>query len=149
MFWMPDRLSVALRLTVTSLVYQPLLPAVPLATEVVVTGGVRSMLMPETVALAVLPALSVAVPVAVWPAPSPERVTGPVTLATPDCPPMAVKLTVTGALYQPLAFGGRSGAPVMVSGVDGWSSSKIVKVAVPRSPIVGPPTGLDSLRITV
>ena len=71
------------------------------ATVAVVTGLVRSMLMPETVVLAMLPATSTAVPVTDWFAPSPESVTGPVTLATPDWSSVARKVTVTGALYQP------------------------------------------------
>jgi hypothetical protein len=56
--------------TVTSLVYQPLLPRVPEVTAAEVLGLVRSMLMPLTVVLVLLPATSVTVKVTDWLAPS-------------------------------------------------------------------------------
>src|SRR3989442_8168515 len=47
-------------------------------------GAVLSMLIPETVVLVLLPALSVAVPVADWAAPAALRVIGLVQLAIPE-----------------------------------------------------------------
>src|SRR4030042_1429384 len=67
-------------------------------------GSVLSMLTPLTVAEAELPALSVAVPVTNWPAPSDETVVFGVTAATPDNTSLAVKLTMTSLLFQPLAL---------------------------------------------
>ena len=51
----PERLSLALSATVTSLVNQPFVPGVPLTTAAVVSGFVRSILIPVTVVLALLP----------------------------------------------------------------------------------------------
>src|SRR5207249_8669073 len=65
-----------------------------------IAGPVLSMLIPETVALALLPALSVAVPVTLWLAPSPS-VVGPERFASPESASLPVKLTVTSSLYQP------------------------------------------------
>ena len=69
-----------------------------------------------TVVLALLPALSVAVPSTVWSAPSP-RCCGPVTVSMPDRPSSPSKETVTSSEYQPAALAARSGAPVMVGAV--------------------------------
>src|SRR5215216_710330 len=69
-------------------------------------GAVRSMLMFLTLASAVLPALSAAFPVTDWPAPSLESVAGSVHPASPDSASSHVNVTVTGALFQPLAFAG-------------------------------------------
>jgi len=67
-------------------------------------GGVMSMLMLVSAALAEFPALSRQLPVTDWPEPSP-RVVGGVTLNTPDKLSVQVKLTVTVTLFQPLRFG--------------------------------------------
>ena len=69
------------------------------------TGGVLSMLTPLTVAVALFPALSSAVPVADCPAPSAVRVRGAEQLPTPDSPSEQLKLTTTSVLFQPLALG--------------------------------------------
>ena len=69
-----------------------------------IVGLVLSML---TVAgsVAVLPALSIAVPVTGWSPPSVVTVCGAVQLAMPDSAWSAqVKVTVTSALFQPLPF---------------------------------------------
>ena len=71
-------------------------------------GAALSMLMPLTVALAELPALSVTVPVTLWLEPSVLTVMGPVTLATPESASFPVKLTVTMLLYHPAALAARS-----------------------------------------
>ena len=52
-----------------------------------------------------LPALSVQVPVATWPAPLLLNVTGGVQEAMPDSVSAPVNVTVTGVVFQPLASG--------------------------------------------
>ncbi len=99
----------------TSWLYQPSC-SVPV-TDGVMVGLVVSML---TVAgsEAVLPALSVTVPVTVWSLPSvPTVLFGP-QLATPE-PPLSpqVKVTVTAPLFQPFAFAAGDWAWVIVGGV--------------------------------
>ena len=54
--------------------------------------------------VAVLPALSVAVPVTVWPRPSVVLVCGSVHEARPESASPHVKVTVTLELFQPLPF---------------------------------------------
>src|SRR2546430_17635237 len=66
------------------------------------------MLMVGLVTVPTLPARSVALPLADWPAASADRVTGPSVPATPDRLSVAAKLTTTLSLYQLLAFGGGS-----------------------------------------
>lgn len=65
----PERVSEQENVTVTGTLFQPLTFA-PGDLEPVIVGGERSMLMSPTVADAVLPALSVHVPVLDWPTPS-------------------------------------------------------------------------------
>src|SRR6185436_19575696 len=69
----PDRASLQVKCTVTGPLFQPAKLAGGEAAPVM-AGLVRSMLMPLTVALLLLPATSVAVPEALWPAPSLARV---------------------------------------------------------------------------
>src|SRR4051812_23320482 len=91
------------------------------------------MSMPPTVTVAVLPALSVTVPLAVL-APLPDSTTGSGQVATPDRPSEQVKVTVTGPEYQPLAvLVPLVTAPVMVGLV---LSSLTVTVSVPTLPAV-------------
>ena len=82
----------------------------------VIVGGVLSTLMPAMVAVALLPAISVAVPLVVWSAPSP-RVTDDGHDWTPERASPHVKATVTSALYQPAALAARSTEPEMVGAV--------------------------------
>src|SRR2546428_13847290 len=70
--WIPESVSAQLKCTVTSLLYQPAALGEVVAAPLIV-GAVLSMLIPETVVLALLPALSVAVPVAGWAAPPAPR----------------------------------------------------------------------------
>jgi hypothetical protein len=97
-------------LTVSATVYVPLLPAY------VRTGAVSSTFSPPSVAVAVLPARSAAVPLADPFAPSPT-VTGTGHEPTPESASWQWNETVTGALYQPAAFGERSAVAVIVGGV--------------------------------
>src|SRR3954452_5633962 len=67
------------------------------------TGLLLSMLTAAG-SVAVLPALSVTVPVTAWALPSVVTVCGPVQLATPDTASEQVNVTVTLLLFQPSAF---------------------------------------------
>src|SRR5919202_3394502 len=67
------------------------------------TGLVLSMLT-DAGSVAVLPALSFAVPVTVWALPSVVTLCGPVQLAIPDSASLHWKVTVTLVLFQPSAF---------------------------------------------
>src|SRR5439155_3441118 len=62
---------------------------------------------------AVLPALSTAEPETTCPAPSVLTATGEGHAAIPEPPSEQVKLTVTGALFQPFVFGGADRVAVM------------------------------------
>ncbi len=99
----PDKGSEQAKLTVTWALFHPLLPARG-DLELVIMGGVRSILIPPSVVLTEFPARSVQFPVTDWPAPSP-RVVGDEALETPDNASEHVKLTVTWALFQPFALG--------------------------------------------
>src|SRR4051812_1975737 len=111
---MPDRLSSQVNATRTSLCYQPSALGVVVGAPVI-TGAVRSMLIPPSSADALLPALS-------------ETLTGPAPRLTPS-PWMtvssgrvagsmparassAVQWTVTSPWYQPAAFGALVVAPI-------------------------------------
>ena len=120
----PERASSADQVCVTSVLYQPFAFGLVVGAALRF-GAVLSTLMPLTEVLALLPALSVAVPSTVWSAPS-ARCCGPVTVSMPDRPSVPSKETVTSSLYQPAALAARSGAPVMVGAV-----LSMLTVAVP------------------
>src|SRR5690348_11110529 len=65
--------------------------------------------------VALLPALSVAVPVVTWPAPSAVSVVGLLQSATPDGASEQVYATVTSPLYQPAALA--AGACAVMTGL--------------------------------
>ena len=67
--------------------------------------------------LALLPALSTAVPETTWVAPSVESVTGAGHVLTPDPASAHANVTVTFVLFQPLALGAGVTAAVIVGGV--------------------------------
>ena len=96
---MPDRASVPVKLTVTFVLFQPLAFGTGKALAEIV-GGVLSMLRVKGVTL-MLPALSVHVPPADWPAPSLLSVAALVHVSMPDSASVPVKLTVTSVLFQP------------------------------------------------
>lgn len=105
------------KVTVTGVLFQ----AAPLGEGDAVawiTGGVLSRLM-VTEALAVLPALSVAVPETTWLAPSLVNVCGCGQLATPEIASPQVNVTVGFVLFQFAALG----AGEMVALIDGGSLS--------------------------
>src|SRR5438445_3896276 len=97
--WIPESVSAQLKCTVTSLLYQPAALGEVVAAPLIV-GAVLSMLIPETVVLVLLPALSVAVPVADWAAPAALRVIGLVPLAIPERTSEQRKLEVGRALWR-------------------------------------------------
>src|SRR5919199_6155969 len=66
-----------------------------------VCGRVLSMLIPLTIALAAFPALSVAVPLALWAVPSLSSTASPGQVATPESTSAQVKRTRTALLNQP------------------------------------------------
>lgn len=81
------------------------------------------MLIPVTVPVAQLPPGSQdGAEVAVWFAPSVDRVVGGGVVGVPDdgAGSVLVQVIVTGALYHPLALGEVSGVPVTTGG---WSST--------------------------
>ena len=108
----PERLSVALKLTVTLWLVQPA------GAVTVVLGGVLSMFTPGLVAFVWLPARSLTIAGAVSPWPLPLIVAGDGQVPSmPEKPSAQVQLIVTGVLYQPAAFGALAGAPVSVGRV--------------------------------
>src|SRR5450756_1760202 len=96
--------SVQFHVTVTAVLFHPAPLAAGVALAKAMTGGVLSMLMPPTVVVLVLSALSVAVPLTDWLAPSIDSVVwsdaGEVPSATqllmPEAPvPVSVQVNVT------------------------------------------------------
>ena len=75
------------------------------ATLAVVFGAARSIRMPDTVVVVVLPALSVHVADAARFAPSPVTMLGAGVAVTPEPPSVHTQVTVTSALLQPVALG--------------------------------------------
>ncbi len=105
----PDSASLQVQVTVTSLLFQPAALAAGFWIGAVRVGLVRSMLIPPWLAEAVLPATSVQVPLAVWPAPSSSRTSAMLALTAPEVSSSQFHMTVTAALFQPspLAAGAR------------------------------------------
>jgi len=96
----PERASEAVPVSCTVAV----LTVELLAGEAMVNdGGVLSILR-ETEVLALLPALSVAVPLTTWLAPSVVTVTGAGHVATPEELSVQVNVTVTFVLFHPAAL---------------------------------------------
>ena len=125
----PERSSVAVQWIVTSPLYQPFAFGSVVA-EPASSGFVLSMLTCSTVADAALPAVSVAEPEADWFAPWSVSVTSGAHAFTLESASAQVKWTVTGPLFQPLAFAGVRSV-VIVGGV---LSSFRVTESVPRLP---------------
>jgi len=81
------------------------------------TGTVLSMLMLDTVSVALFPARSVTSPVTEIPNPSPGGTAGGEQYATPDRESAQVKLTVAVLLTHPFELGDGARRPVMVGAV--------------------------------
>src|SRR5262249_35708448 len=97
----PERTSLAVPVTVSDAVDCCEL----FAGEAIVRSGAVLSILTLSNSVWELPATSVAVPLAVRVPPSLVSVTGLLTLATPESPSVALKVTVTSELFQPLAFG--------------------------------------------
>src|SRR4051812_9788945 len=100
----------------------------------VMAGASRSMAIPLTVALASLPATSIALPLTDWPGPLAVSVTSSGHTATPDRGSEQVKCTFTGPTYQPPA----PSWPLTIAPViDGAVlSSLTVTASLPRLPAI-------------
>jgi hypothetical protein len=120
---------VPLKVIVTLWLYQPLWSAGRSGVAVTV-GGVLSMLIPLAVAEALLPALSVQDPVADWPAPSVEIVTGGSQASIPERASVPLKVTTTSVLFQPFPFGAGAAAAETLGGVRSMSMPVWVSEAV-------------------
>src|SRR5438128_2693887 len=109
----PERLSLAVKVMVTALLFQPF--AFGLGDWLLVTvGGVRSMLTAGEVNLAMLPVTSVTVTMPVTDLPCVERTSGllaGLVKATPEVASLAANGMETGVLFQPAAFGAGVGVP--------------------------------------
>src|SRR5688500_6506074 len=91
---MPDRASLQLKEVVTVALFQPAALASGLRLALML-GAVLSMLSPALVALAVLPALSLASPLRLWSRPSVLTRAGGEQVSTPERASPQLQLTVT------------------------------------------------------
>src|SRR6266478_1629440 len=102
----PDKSSAAVKLSVTFVLFQPPALGAGVGVPKVSVGGVLSILNPfTTTGVLTFPALSVHVPDADRPLPSPSNVMAPVQTSIPDNESVPAKEMVTFVLFQPLAFG--------------------------------------------
>src|SRR4051794_28462031 len=120
---MPDRSSVQVNPTVTSARYQPS-PLGARSGAAAMVGRTWSRLTKAVSSLALLPAPSTALPTTCWRVASVGMVWAGVQLATPEAgaPPAPSgstqsKLTVTGLLFQPAAFGSGASEWLIVGAV--------------------------------
>jgi len=137
----PESASVQVKLTVTATLFQPFEFGKG-DLELDITGGVLSILIPDTVAEFELPALSVQSPVLDWPVPSDETIcglTGPA--ATPERESAQLKATVTSPLFHPLEFGEGEVDPVTTGRV--LSIFKVTELEPVR------PAPLAAVQVTV
>lgn len=114
----------------TGLLYQPF--ALGLRSAIGLNaGGVESYLNGKDVD-AELPAWSVQVALNVALALSPELYVEELgQLASPDVASLPCQVTVTGLLYQPLAFGLRSGVGLSAGAVESYLSGKVFEPTLP------------------
>src|SRR6478752_4508342 len=95
----------------------------------VTTGATVSTLMPATVVVPLLPALSTAVPVALF-APSAETVASGWQLAMPLTASLQSNCTVTAEVYHPAALGLVAAFPVIVGAVLSTRTVTVLAVSV-------------------
>jgi hypothetical protein len=98
------------------------------------------MLIPPTVMVTELPALSVAIPKTDWSAPSPDRVELPEYDAKPESPSSTMKVTVTDSLFQPLMFGSGLLEPLIVGGVKSMLTETVNEAELPAKSVTVPVT---------
>ena len=101
---------------VTEVLYQPLPLGLAVATPLMV-GAVVSILTAGLSTVVLLPALSTAVPDAVWLVPSLVMTESLGQVSIPERASLQVQWMVTDALYQPLPLGLVVGAPLIVGAV--------------------------------
>src|SRR5439155_14126947 len=134
----PLRASVQVKLTVTSVLFQPF--AFGCGDRVrVIPGAVLSKLMIAAVE-ATLPARSLAVPLIDWFAPSVTTLTGEVTFATPERVSVAENVTVTSELFHPFAFAAGDCAAVSTGGVLSRLMSTVAEAWLPAKSTALPVT---------
>ena len=127
---MPDSVSEQLKLTVAFVVFHPAeLGAGETLAEML---GLVSSILTFTLAVAVTPALFVAVPLTTWFAPCVVTETGDGQLCIPTFVSVQVNETVTLELFHPEAFGGGVIVPVMTGG--GGELTVAVVLDVPVTP---------------
>ena len=99
----PESESEQVNDAVTFVLFQPLAFAAG-KREPLIVGGVLSIFTPVCVFVAVLPALSVQVPIADWLGPSDESVWLAFAANTPDRLSAQLQFSATSELFHPLAF---------------------------------------------
>src|SRR5205823_1538007 len=143
----PDSVSAGVQCTVTLALYQPAAFGDVVAAPVS-EGATRSMLIPLTVVLAELSALSETVPVRDWFAPSVPTVAVAATLAasvvngpltggcavTPEPESVATQLTVTPGLFHPATFGAGLTVGVRTGPVLSLVYDAVVVLGLPLQP---------------
>ena len=113
----------------------------PFGGEVIATtGAVRSIFTAPLVTDAVLPARSVAVPLAVWFAPSVDSCASGPHVAMPDPESAQVKWIETGLLFQPLPFGAGDAAAVMTGAVLSMFKLTLAVAVCPATSVTVPVT---------
>jgi hypothetical protein len=103
-----------LNATVTLVLFQPAAFAAGEGVAVIVGGDLSRLMVTE--AVAVFPALSVAVPTTTWLAPSVATVAGPEQDATPLVLSEQAKVTVTLELFHPAALAAGAATAMIVGG---------------------------------
>ena len=111
----PESASPQTDVTVTGALYHPSAFG-ERSRETETVGFVLSMLT-NAGSEAVFPALSVAVPMTLWCAPSANNVVEPTQLGIPDTASAHANVTVTSVLFQPLAFASGDCVWLIVGGV--------------------------------
>ena len=143
---MPAVASLPEKLIVSGWLYQPLLSAARLAFAVAV-GAVASYLKGR-LAVAMLPALSVQVPLTVALSLSVLQPTGAEQALRPAVASLPAKLTVSGWLYQPFVSAARLAAAVAVGAVASYLSGRLAVATLPALSVQEPLTvalGLSGL----
>jgi hypothetical protein len=99
---MPESASVALKLTTTSPPYHP--SAFAARSAAAATSGAVLSMLTDAGSVAVLPALSVAVPTTIWSSPSVDTTRPGLQDSMPDTASLHWNVTLTSSLCQPAAL---------------------------------------------
>src|SRR5262245_5140382 len=122
----PDSASVAAKVTATGPLFHP--SALGSGDEMAVTAGAVLSRFTVTLAVAVLPDLSVAVPSITWPAPSMLTTRRAGQVAIPEPSSAHTNFTVTLVRFQPVALGAGVATAVMAGGVVSLTISTVSDV---------------------